>query len=50
VLEKQARGAARVREVSDALGRSRSEIVHDALRRQLSVLRFEELSPSKSAV
>jgi len=30
-------------EVSDALGRSRSEIVRDALRRQLSVLRFEEL-------
>jgi predicted transcriptional regulator len=30
-------------EVSDALGRSRSEIVRDALRRQLSVLRFGEL-------
>jgi predicted transcriptional regulator len=30
-------------EVSDALGRSRSEIVRGALRRQLSVLRFEEL-------
>jgi predicted transcriptional regulator len=30
-------------EVSDALGQSRSEIVRDALRRQLSVLRFEEL-------
>ena len=30
-------------EVSEALGRSRSEIVRDALRRQLSVLRFEEL-------
>jgi predicted transcriptional regulator len=30
-------------EVSDALGRSRSEIVRDALRRQLSLLRFEEL-------
>jgi hypothetical protein len=29
--------------VSDALGRSRSEIVRGALRRQLSVLRFEEL-------
>ncbi|MBB4091444.1 CopG family ribbon-helix-helix protein [Salinibacter ruber] len=30
-------------EVSNALGRSRSEIVRGALRRQLSVLRFEEL-------
>jgi predicted transcriptional regulator len=30
-------------EVSDALGRSRSEIVRGALRRQLSVLLFEEL-------
>jgi predicted transcriptional regulator len=30
-------------EVSDALRRSRSEIVRDALRRQLSVLRFDEL-------
>ncbi len=30
-------------EVSDALGRSRSEIVRGALRRQLSVFRFEEL-------
>ena len=30
-------------EVSDALGQSRSEIVRDALRRQLSVLRFEKL-------
>jgi len=30
-------------EVSEALGRSRSEIVRGALRRQLSVLRFEEL-------
>jgi len=30
-------------EVSDALGRSRSEIVREALRRQLSVLRFDEL-------
>jgi metal-responsive CopG/Arc/MetJ family transcriptional regulator len=29
--------------VSEALGRSRSEIVRDALRRQLSVLRFDEL-------
>jgi len=30
-------------EVSEAVGRSRSDIVRDALRRQLSVLRFEEL-------
>jgi predicted transcriptional regulator len=30
-------------EVSEAAGRSRSEIVRDALRRQLSALRFEEL-------
>jgi predicted transcriptional regulator len=30
-------------EVSEALGESRSKIVRDALRRQLSVLRFEEL-------
>ena len=30
-------------EVSGALGRSRSEIVREALRRQLSVLRFDEL-------
>ena len=30
-------------EVSEASGRSRSEIVRDALRRQLSTLRFEEL-------
>lgn len=30
-------------EASEALGRSRSEIVRDALRRQLSVLRFEKL-------
>jgi len=30
-------------EVSEALGQSRSEIVRGALRRQLSVLRFEEL-------
>jgi len=30
-------------EVSEAAGRSRSEIVRDALRRQLSTLRFEEL-------
>ncbi len=30
-------------EVSEALGQSRSETVRDALRRQLSVLRFEEL-------
>lgn len=30
-------------EVSEALGRSRSDIVRDALRRQLSVLKFEEL-------
>lgn len=30
-------------EVSEALGQSRSEIVRDALRRQLSVLRFDEL-------
>jgi hypothetical protein len=29
-------------EVSEALGRSRSDIVRDALPRQLSVLRFEE--------
>jgi predicted transcriptional regulator len=32
-----------LRDVSEALGRSRSEIVRDALRRQLSLLRFEEL-------
>jgi predicted transcriptional regulator len=30
-------------EASEALGRSRSDIVRDALRRQLSVLRFEKL-------
>ena len=30
-------------DMSEALGRSRSEIVRDALRRQLSGLRFEEL-------
>ena len=30
-------------EVSEALGQSRSEIVRDALRRQLSVLKFEKL-------
>jgi predicted transcriptional regulator len=30
-------------EVSEALGRSRSEIVREALRRQLSVLRFDKL-------
>jgi Ribbon-helix-helix protein, copG family. len=30
-------------EVSEALGQSRSEIVRGALRRQLSVLRFDEL-------
>ena len=30
-------------EASEALGRSRSEIIRDALRRQLSVLRFEKL-------
>lgn len=30
-------------EVSEALGQSRSEIVRSALRRQLSVLRFDEL-------
>ncbi len=30
-------------EVSEALGQSRSEIIRSALRRQLSVLRFEEL-------
>lgn len=30
-------------EASEALGRSRSDIVRDALRRQLSALRFEKL-------
>lgn len=30
-------------EASEALGQTRSEIVRDALRRQLSVLRFEKL-------
>jgi predicted transcriptional regulator len=30
-------------DASEALGRSRSDIVRDALRRQLSVLRFEKL-------
>ena len=30
-------------EVSEALGQSRSEIVRGALRRQLSMLRFEKL-------
>jgi len=30
-------------EASEALGQSRSDIVRDALRRQLSVLRFEKL-------
>lgn len=30
-------------EASEALGRSRSDLVRDALRRQLSVLRFEKL-------
>lgn len=30
-------------EVTEALGRSRSELVREALRRQLSVLRFGEL-------
>jgi len=30
-------------EVSEALGQSRSELVREALRRQLSGLRFEEL-------
>jgi predicted transcriptional regulator len=30
-------------EVSETLGQSRSDIVREALRRQLSVLRFEEL-------
>ena len=30
-------------EVSEALGQSRSEIVRDALRRQLSALKFEKL-------
>lgn len=30
-------------EASEALGRSRSDIVRDALRRHLSVLRFEKL-------
>ena len=30
-------------EVSEALGRSRSDLVREALRRQLSVLRFDEL-------
>lgn len=30
-------------ELSEALGQSRSEIVRSALRRQLSVLRFEKL-------
>jgi predicted transcriptional regulator len=30
-------------EVSEALGQSRSEIVRDALRRQLSVLKFGKL-------
>ena len=30
-------------EVSEALGQSRSELVREALRRQLSVLRFDEL-------
>jgi len=30
-------------DASEALGRSRSDIVRDALRRQLSVLQFEKL-------
>lgn len=30
-------------EAAEALGQSRSDIVRDALRRQLSVLRFEKL-------
>lgn len=30
-------------EASEAFGRSRSDIIRDALRRQLSVLRFEKL-------